>query len=124
MLLAQMVNALFLDNFVFSCLAYVRYLSYNIKQEGIYMPALSMFFGIIIYMYKEVGGLHNVPHIHAEYQDDEAVISLDGDVIGGTLPRKKLRLVLAWVIIHHDELLADWSLLSRGQAPFKIAPLQ
>lgn len=67
---------------------------------------------------------HNVPHIHAEYQDDEAVISLDGDVIEGTLPRKKLRLVLAWVIIHHDEHLADWSLLSRGQAPFKIAPLQ
>ena len=40
------------------------------------MPALSMFFGIIIYMYREVGRRHNSPHIHAEYQDYEAVISL------------------------------------------------
>lgn len=34
------------------------------------MPALSMFFGIIIYMYREQGGQHNIPHIHAEYQKD------------------------------------------------------
>ncbi len=38
------------------------------------MPTLSMFFGIIIRMYKEVGGKHNVPHIHAEYGADEAFL--------------------------------------------------
>lgn len=32
-----------------------------------------MFYGIIIYMYNEKGGKHNMPHIHAEYGDDEAV---------------------------------------------------
>lgn len=48
------------------------------------MPALSMFFGIIIYMYREQGGRHNLPHIHAEYQDDEAVISLEGDSYAAT----------------------------------------
>lgn len=52
------------------------------------MPALSMFFGIIIYMYREQGGRHNLPHIHAEYQDDEAVISLEGELIEGTLPQR------------------------------------
>ena len=31
------------------------------------MPALSMFFGIIIYMYSEANERHNLPHIHAEY---------------------------------------------------------
>ena len=88
------------------------------------MPALSMFFGIIIYMYREVGGKHNSPHIHAEYQDDEAVISLDGELIEGELPRKKLKLVVAWLEIHADELMANWKLLSNGEAPFKIPPLQ
>ena len=50
------------------------------------MPALSMFFGIIIYMYSEIGGRHNIPHIHAEYQGEEAVISLDGTLLEGSLP--------------------------------------
>ena len=71
------------------------------------MPALSMFFGIIIYMYREQGGRHNLPHIHAEYQDDEAVISLEGELIEGTLPPKKLRMVQTWIDIHHDELAAN-----------------
>ena len=88
------------------------------------MPALSMFFGIIIYMYREQGGRHNLPHIHAEYQNDEAVISLESELIEGTLPPKKLRMVQTWIDIHHDELAANWKLLSRGQAVFKIAPLR
>ncbi len=88
------------------------------------MPSLSMFFGIIIYMYREKGGQHNVPHIHAEYQDDEAVLSLDGDLVEGSLPRKKLRLVQAWIEIHREELEANWRLLLKGEAPFKIDPLR
>lgn len=34
------------------------------------MPTISMFYGIIIYMYNEKGGKHNMPHIHAEYGED------------------------------------------------------
>ena len=62
-----------------------------------------MFLGII---YRELGGKHNVPHIHAEYQDYEAVISLSGGVLEGNLPNKKLKLVAAWIEIHNDELVA------------------
>mgnify|MGYP000101125504 CR=1 FL=1 len=87
------------------------------------MPALSMFFGIIIYMYREIGERHQRPHIHAQYQDEEAVISLDGDVLEGALPGRKLKLVLAWIEIHQDELAANWKLLSDGQEAFKIPPL-
>lgn len=29
------------------------------------MPALSMFFGIIVRMQSEQGGKHNKPHVHA-----------------------------------------------------------
>lgn len=88
------------------------------------MPALSMFFGIIIYMYSEANGRHSKPHIHAEYQDYEAVISLDGELIEGDFPRKKLKLIAAWMEIHADELAANWKLLSEGKDAFKIDPLR
>ncbi len=44
------------------------------------MPALSMFFGIIVYMYRELGGK---PHIHAIYSGDEVVVDLEGNVLEG-----------------------------------------
>ena len=75
-------------------------------------------------MYSEIGGRHNIPHIHAEYQGEEAVISLDGTLLEGSLPNKKLKLVLAWMEIHADELTANWKLLSEGQEAFKIPPLR
>lgn len=45
------------------------------------MPVLSTFYGIIIRMYREIGGRHNLPHIHAEYAGEEIVIALDGTVL-------------------------------------------
>ena len=33
-------------------------------------------------------------------------------------------MVLAWVEIHQDELMADWELAVSGQQPFKIEPLR
>jgi hypothetical protein len=35
-----------------------------------------------------------------------------------------MRLVLAWIEIHKDELMADWDLAVSGQQPFKIDPLR
>ena len=53
------------------------------------MPTISMFYGIIVRMYREEGGQHNLPHIHAEYQGSEVVVSLEGDVLEGSIPNKK-----------------------------------
>lgn len=88
------------------------------------MPTLSIFFGIIIRMYKEIGGKHNLPHIHAEYGDDEAVYDLDGNKLEGKLPQKRERLVQAWIEIHKEDLQANWKLLQSGEQFFKIPPLQ
>lgn len=88
------------------------------------MPTISVFFGIIIRMYRELGGKPNVPHIHAEYGDDEAVFDLDGNVLEGSLPKKKERMVQTWIDIHHEDLAANWKLLSNGEQYFKISPLQ
>lgn len=88
------------------------------------MPTISMFYGIIISMYNEKGGRHNKPHIHARYSGEEIVITLDGEVLEGSIPKNKLKLVEAWMIIHHEDLQANWELLSEGQQFFKIEPLR
>ena len=87
------------------------------------MPTISMFFGILVRMYLLDDKQHNLPHIHVVYA--EAAISiLDGEVLGGELPRKQLKLVQAWIEIHAEELIADWSLAVSGQPPYKIEPLR
>lgn len=88
------------------------------------MPSLSTFYGLIIWMYKEIGGRHNVPHIHVQYGEEQLVISLDGEILEGEIPRSKKKLLDAWMEIHHDELVANWTLLSKGEKPVKIEPLR
>jgi len=89
------------------------------------MPVISMFYGIIILMYYFDNKKHKLPHIHAQYGDEEAVITIpDGRILEGSIPPSKQRLVLAWLEIHHEELLANWRLAVEGQQVFKIEPLK
>jgi len=84
-----------------------------------------MFYGVVVYLYFIDNKRHKRPHIHVRYQDAEAVISIpDGNILEGKLPQTKMRLVLAWIEIHREELVADWQLAVSGQQPFKIAPLR
>lgn len=88
------------------------------------MPVLSIFFGIIVRMYRETGNKHNVPHIHAEYSGCELAIALDGTILEGELPKNKMKLLEAWMEIHREDLLANWELLSKGEQFFRIDPLK
>ena len=89
------------------------------------MPVICMFYGIIVSLYFVDNRRHRQPHIHAKYQNREAVVSIpSGKLIEGGLPPGKMRLLLAWIEIHSDELLADWELAVCGQQPFKIEPLR
>ena len=89
------------------------------------VPELCRFFGIIIRMYVEVGGPHHLPHFHAYYQDDVAVVGLGPiDLIAGSLPRRQRRLVEAWAELHQQERIADWDRLQEGELPVPIAPLE
>ncbi len=89
------------------------------------MPVVSMFYGVIVSMYFLDTRQHHVPHIHVRYQDAEAVFSIaPGDLLAGSIPPAKAKLVLAWIEIHRDELMADWDLAAAGQQLFKIEPLR
>jgi hypothetical protein len=67
---------------------------------------------------------HHMPHIHAEYQGETAVYSIpDGELLAGSLPVKKQKLIIAWIEIHQEDLLADWELAVNGKKPFPIRGL-
>jgi hypothetical protein len=89
------------------------------------MPVISMFYGIVVMMFFGDDRRHQQPHIHVEYQGHEAVIAIpEGNLLAGSLPPSKLKLVAAWIEIHQDELMADWSLAARGEPVFRIDPLR
>lgn len=89
------------------------------------MPTISMFYGIIIRMLFMDTQQHHLPHLHVEYQGQQAVISIpDGNLLEGDIPAKKLRMVQAWIAIHEEELMADWSLAVSGEPVFPIDPLR
>ena len=89
------------------------------------MPTISMFYGIIIYMFFFDNKKHHKPHIHAHYAESSAVISIeDGELLTGSLPGKKMKLVQAWLEIHKEDLMANWKLAIEGQSLFRIEPLR
>ena len=88
------------------------------------MPILSVFYGVVVRMYKEISGKHHKAHVHVEYAEDEVVIALDGEILEGQIPQSKMKLVEAWMEIHREDLVANWKLLSYGEQFFRIDPLK
>ncbi len=89
------------------------------------MPVISMFYGVIVMMYFFDTAKHHLPHIHIKYAEFSAVIAIaDSELLEGDIPKNKLRLVMAWIEIHRDELMANWELAKNGEPLFKIEPLK
>lgn len=87
------------------------------------MPTISMFYGIVIRMYWNDIDKHKMPHFHAYYGDEEAIFSLDGDIIAGSFPKKQTAFVKAWALLHEEELRANWTLALNKEETYKIEPL-
>lgn len=88
------------------------------------MPIISQFYGILIYLYKEIGGHHNEPHIHIKYNEYEMSMTLNGKIIAGKLPTKQKKLLEAWVEIHKEELNAAWYVYNQEGEIIKIKGLE
>lgn len=89
------------------------------------MPTISMFYGILILMYFYDNKKHAQPHIHAEHAEFEASIAIDnGELLSGSLPPAKMKLVQAWIEILKESLRVDWKLAVAGDPVFKIDPLK
>lgn len=89
------------------------------------MPVISLFQGLIVYMFYMDNKQHKLPHIHVKYNEDEGVYSIpEGNLLEGKLPKAKEKLILAWIELRQEDLLADWQLAVSGQKVFNIEPLK
>ncbi len=88
------------------------------------MPTISMFYGVLIRMFFMDTDKHKLPHIHAEYQGITAVYSIpDGKLLAGKMDKRKQKLIIAWIEIHKEDLIANWTLAVNGKPLFKIKGL-
>ena len=88
------------------------------------MPIISQFYGILIYIYKELEAKHKIPHFHAKYAEFEGVYDFEGNLIEGNLPKKQNKLVEAWSVLHTDELNAAWIAWNENGEIFRIDGLR
>ena len=68
------------------------------------MPELCRFYNIVIKMLYSDDAQHHRPHFHVYYNEYEASVGVDGELLAGSLPVKQLKLVQAWAVIHEEEL--------------------
>jgi hypothetical protein len=93
------------------------------KERNDYMPEISRFQGMIIKLIFLDNDKHHKPHIHVYYGEYEASIGIDGEMLSGSLPVKKYKLLQAWMILHEDELYKAWNNAVRGIPFDNIKPL-
>jgi ABC-type branched-subunit amino acid transport system ATPase component len=85
------------------------------------MPTISRFFGIVISMYFDD---HEPPHFHARSGEFNAKVRADTlELLAGDLPRRDLRLVLAWAELRAPELMDNWQRARAGETLWAIEPL-
>ncbi|GHS89841.1 hypothetical protein AGMMS49957_13950 [Synergistales bacterium] len=88
------------------------------------MPLVSAFFGILIYMFKEINSPHHKPHVHAVFAGQKMSIASDGEILAGELPRKQQKYVEAWAALREDEINASWIALNESSEVIKIKGLE
>lgn len=85
------------------------------------MPELSRFYGIVVRMYFDDDQQHSLPHIHVYYGGMDASYSLQGKLLGGKIPPKQEKLLLAWIALHEQELQENKHRASKTLSPIRSA---
>jgi hypothetical protein len=86
------------------------------------MPAISIFFGIVIRMFYND---HEPVHFHAEYQGQRGKFDLTGRMVAGNVVSKTaLRLIRQWAKLHEPEIGANWQRMKAGKPLEMIEPLR
>jgi Domain of unknown function (DUF4160) len=86
------------------------------------MPRVSAFYGVVIYMYWNERD-HPVPHFHAHHAGRRASVSVDGNVLAGSLELRALQFVQEWASLRRDDVLANWERARRNEPLLGIQPL-
>ncbi len=86
------------------------------------VPRVSAFYGVVIYMYWNERD-HPVAHFRAYHAGRRASVSVDGQVLAGSLEQRALQFVLEWAALRHDAILANWERARRSEPLLAIEPL-
>jgi hypothetical protein len=63
--------------------------------------------------------------LHVKYGELEAIYQIpDGNLLQGSIPLNKEKLIQTWIEIRKEDLMADWQLAVTGNKVFKIDPLK
>ncbi len=85
------------------------------------MPRISIFLGIVIYMYYDD---HPPPHFHAQYEDSDCMFSIEGNLLKGTMAPRALKLIKKWAVPHNNELHENWERSLNDMSLNWIKPLR
>ena len=86
------------------------------------MPRVSAFYGVVIYMYWNERD-HPVAHFHAYRAGRRASVSIDGNVLAGSLEPRALQFVREWASLRREEILANWERARKNEHLLNIPPL-
>jgi hypothetical protein len=67
---------------------------------------------------------HHKPHVHVQCGEHNASVGIDGELLAGSLPKKKYTILNAWLIIHEEELYEAWNNAVRNIEFDIIEPLR
>lgn len=84
--------------------------------KGEFMPSISEFYGIKIYMYWDDYEQH-----HAEFH---AAFGLNGKILRGEFPRTATKLVKKWILENKEVLYYAWVLATENKPLPKIQGLK
>lgn len=78
---------------------------------------------IVIKMYNYDTDKHKEPHFHAYTNDGKScVLSIsDGTILAGNIERKEKKILIAWIILHKEELWDRWNKAVAGKYIEKIS---
>lgn len=87
------------------------------------MPELSNFAGIYVYLRFGDTVQHYKPHVHVQYGDYAAVVSLDGELLAGSIPKKQFKILVGWLALREEEVYRAWNRAVRCEHFEKVRPL-
>ena len=79
------------------------------------MRELYRFHGIVVTMlYKDIIQ-YEKPHVHVRFGDYAACIGIDGELLGGEIPPKQLKMIQSWLLLNEEELHTAWDNAMEGK---------
>jgi Domain of unknown function (DUF4160) len=78
------------------------------------VPTIAIVDGVVLMMFVND---HPPAHVHAKLAEHRCKISIvTGEVISGTLPSSKLRVVQSWLKAHREETTFAWNELRNSRS--------